>query len=212
MADHERLPLFPLQLVLYPGRQTALHIFEPRYKLLTTRCLETREPFGLVLSEDEEMVTVGTAAHIVKVLDESDDGERDIVVEGGARFQIRSIYDDQPYLTADVDFLDDPTETLDVEVRERAVTQHMKLLEIVGHQVRPSLYENEAQLSYVLADNAGLSIWQKQRVLEMRSENERIAFLVNHFESLIPQIEAREERRRKIRSNGHFTDFPSLDS
>ena len=212
MPDHERVPLFPLQLVLYPGERTALHIFEPRYKLLTARCLETKEPFGVVLTEDDEMVTVGSTARIVKVIDQAESGEMDILVEGGERFQIRSIYDDEPYLMADIDLLSEPEEALNVDERERAVTQHMKLLEIVGYDVRPSLYENVSYLSYVLARNAGLSLWQKQRLLEIASENSRIEFLVDHFEDLIPQVEEREGRRRKIRSNGHFRDFPSFDS
>jgi ATP-dependent Lon protease len=84
----------------------------------------------------------------------------------------------------------------------------MKLLELAGRTVRPTLYENVAQLSFVLAQNAGLDTSQKQKVLELSGENERIRYLIQHFESLIPRVEQQEDVRRRIRSNGHFKDFP----
>jgi len=84
----------------------------------------------------------------------------------------------------------------------------MKLLELAGRTVRPTLYEGVERLSFVLAQNAGLNTVQKQEVLELPSENERIEYLIRHFENLIPRIEQREDVRRRIRSNGHFKDFP----
>jgi ATP-dependent Lon protease len=63
-------------------------------------------------------------------------------------------------------------------------------------------------LSYVLAQNAALNAEQKQELLEVQGENERIRYLIDHFESLIPRVEKKEDVHRRIRSNGHFKDFP----
>lgn len=208
MALIESLPLFPLGLVLYPHERLPLHIFEERYKDLSRHCLDHDAPFGIVLADDGELATVGCTARIQEVVNRYDDGRLDIVVEGEDRFRLGQLYDRESYITADVELLDESEGEVDVALKERVITQHMKLLELAGRTVRPTLYENVEYLSFVLAQNAGLDTPQKQKVLELDSENERIRYLIDHFESLIPRVEQREDIRRRIRSNGHFKDFP----
>jgi ATP-dependent Lon protease len=60
----------------------------------------------------------------------------------------------------------------------------------------------------MLAQNAGLDAEQKQEVLARDSENERVEYLIRHFESLIPKVEQEDDMRRRIQSNGHFKNFP----
>lgn len=207
MAQIQSLPVFPLGAVLYPGEQLPLHIFEERYKRLVNHCLTHDAPFAIVWAEEGAMAEVGCTARIQRVLQTYDDGQMDIVVAGEERVRFAETYDAAPYLTADADVIEEPPETLNRMERERVITQHMKLLELVGHAVRPSLYENEPFLSYVLAQNGGLTAEQKQEVLETLAENDRIEYLIRHFEMLLPRVEAEETLRRKIRSNGHFKDF-----
>ena len=200
----ERLPLFPLEVVLYPGEQLPLHIFEPRYRALVTRCLEEERPFGIVLAEAGKLAQVGSLARITRVLARYSDGRMDILVTGEDRFRILQLYADEPYLTADVERIVEPWEVPERSLRERLITQHMRLLELVGRTVRPSLYENVRYLSYVIAPNAGLTVQQQQEVLELLTENERVAYLVAHLERLLPQVEQMEAVRRRVQSNGHF--------
>lgn len=208
MASIDSLPLFPLGLVLYPDEQLPLHIFEERYKDLTHYCLDHEVAFGIVLAEDGRIADVGTTARIERVVTEYDDGRMDIVVEGEKRFRIVEVHDDKSYYTADVDLLREAEGDLDLDLKERVITQHMKLLELAGRTVRPDLYDDVAHLSFVLAQNAGLDPSQKQEVLRLSTESERIEYLIDHFESLIPRVEQTEDLRRRIRSNGHFKDFP----
>jgi ATP-dependent Lon protease len=208
MASIDSLPLFPLGLVLYPDEQLPLHIFEERYKDLTHYCLDHEVAFGIVLAEDGRIADVGTTARIERVVTEYDDGRMDIVVEGEERFRIVEVHDDKSYYTADVDLLREAEGDLDLDLKERVITQHMKLLELAGRTVRPDLYDDVAHLSFVLAQNAGLDPSQKQEVLRLSTESERIEYLIDHFESLIPRVEQTEDLRRRIRSNGHFKDFP----
>lgn len=206
------LPLFPLERVLYPGEHASLHIFEERYKDLTSYCLEHEVPFGIVWTSeagaDEEWGDVGTMAHIEEVSTRYEDGRLDIVVRGGSRFRIEEVDENFSYFTADVTVVKDEERSVDPELRERVITQHMRLLELAGRTVRPDLYENVDVLSFVLAQNAALDSEQKQEVLEFTTERERIRYLIHHFESIIPQLEQREGMRKRIRSNGHFKDFP----
>lgn len=209
MDSIDSLPLFPLSLVLYPGEQLSLHIFEERYKALTAYCLEHEVSFGVVRTDGESLADVGTTARIEQVVKEYDDGRADIVVHGEERFRIEAVHEDQAsYYTADVSLIEDEETSVDLDLKERAITQHMKLLELAGRTVRPDLYEDVDRLSFVLAQNGALDGDQKQEVLERRTESERIRYLIRHFESIIPRIEEQEGVRRRIRSNGHFKDFP----
>ena len=208
MGHIQSLPLFPLGLVLYPNERLPLHIFEERYKELTHYCLDNDEPFGIVLFDEGKMAEVGSTARIQEVVNRYDDGRMDIVVTGEDRFRLEQVYDRESYITADVETLEEPDEDLDFQLRERVITQHMKLLELAGRTVRPGLYEDVEYLSFVLAQNAGLASAQKQEILELDSENQRVEYLIDHFQDLIPRVEQRDDVRRRIRSNGHFKDFP----
>lgn len=208
MASIDSLPLFPLDLVLYPNERLPLHIFEQRYKDLTAYCLEHDVSFGIVRRKSDALVDVGTTARIEEVVNRYDDGRLDIVVRGEERFRLLELLEEKSYYTADVQLLEDETAPVDLQLKERVITQHMKLLELAGRTVRPDLYENVETLSYVLAKNAALDDEQKQELLELKSENERIQYLIDHFESLIPLVEKKEDAHRRIRSNGHFKDFP----
>lgn len=208
MATIDSLPLFPLGLVLYPNEHMPLHIFEERYKDLTRYCLNHDVPFGIVLVDDGAIASVGTTARIQDITNRYEDGRLDVLVLGEERFAIDEVYDEKSYYTADVTLRPDDESPPDLSLKERAITQHMKLLELAGRTVRPDLYQDVPHLSYVLAQNAGLDDDQKQHVLQLDSENERISYLVDHFQELIPQVERQGSLQRKIRSNGHFKDFP----
>lgn len=104
------LPLFPLNTVLFPGAPLSLYIFEDRYKQMIARCLQTREPFGVVLiKEGGEALgplakphTIGCTAQIAEV-HPLDEGQMNILAVGQERFRILSLSHDQPYLMGTVE-------------------------------------------------------------------------------------------------------------
>lgn len=174
-------------------------------------CLDDEEPFGVLLVNDGKMADVGCTAHIEQVVTRYDDGRLDIIVHGMQRFRIEEVFEDELYTTAAIEFLREPDEPIENNMRERVITQHMRLLELAGRKVRPSTYQNLTGVSFFIAHNAGLKPDQKQEVLELNSENERISYLAEHLEMLIPRVEEFEDVRKKVQSNGHFKDFPSED-
>ena len=76
------LPLFPLDLVLFPGAALPLHIFEPRYQEMISECLDRKKSFGVVRAKEEGVAEIGCTAEIITVAKKYPDGRMDIVTEG----------------------------------------------------------------------------------------------------------------------------------
>ncbi len=106
-ADVMELPLFPLNVVLFPGQTLPLHIFEPRYRVMIQRCIEESQPFGVVLAQDDDDTAphaIGTAARITQV-ERLPDGRMNILTVGVERFVLQNIYrGDDEYLIGDALF------------------------------------------------------------------------------------------------------------
>lgn len=105
----ERIPVFPLDTVLFPGMPLQLHIFEKRYRVMVEELLKGKPVFGITLIKkgaeafdvDTEPYTVGTYARIVDV-EKHNDGKYDLTVVGENRFVIHELFRDLPYLSAHV--------------------------------------------------------------------------------------------------------------
>ncbi|HEX7287753.1 MAG TPA: LON peptidase substrate-binding domain-containing protein, partial [Candidatus Angelobacter sp.] len=92
------LPIFPLDLVLFPGAPLPLHIFEPRYKEMIAECLEQKKVFGMVRAKENAVAEVGCTAAIVNVIKQYEDGRMDIAARGKQRFSILELNHDRPFL------------------------------------------------------------------------------------------------------------------
>ena len=204
----ETLPLFPLEVVLYPNEVLPLHIFEDRYKAMIAQSIENETPFGLVLQTDGKLKEVGCTAVVSKVTETFDDGSKNIIVTGQERFRISVVHHRHAWMSADVEPVTDLKTALDSAMVDRLIAQHIKLLELAGRTPSPSLYEDRDRLSFFVAHNAGLTLQQKQEVLETRAESMRVEYLIAHLERFIPAVEEAEHVRQKVRTNGHFKDFP----
>ena len=101
------IPLFPLDIVLFPGVALPLHIFEPRYRLMVKRCLEAGTPFGIVRSERGGLAEIGTVAEIREAT-RYVDGRWDLVVLGAARFTITRLDREEPYLRGEIETINEP--------------------------------------------------------------------------------------------------------
>src|ERR1041385_5946949 len=98
------LPLFPLQVVLLPGAELPLHIFEDRYKEMIGEVIRDRVEFGVVLASEKGIVNTGCTATIDRVLRNYPDGRMDILARGRRRFEIMRLNDERSYLRGTVEF------------------------------------------------------------------------------------------------------------
>lgn len=172
-----RLPLFPLNTVLFPGMPITLHIFEERYRLMIGRCLEQKAPFGVVLIREGEEVNsdvvpylVGTTAQIGDSL-RLDDGRYYLVAVGQRRFRIQYIAQRHPYLIGSVAYLPEESAAAAVEQADqlRALYAHYwaALAAATGHRHTPDrLPEDVIELTFWMAHRLQLGNVHKQRWLE----------------------------------------------
>src|SRR5215467_14925935 len=103
----ERIPLFPLNVVLLPGASLPLHIFEPRYKDMVKTCLEEKAEFGMLLALPKGVARVGCTAEILEVVKRYPDGRMDILTVGCAPFRVVELFQENPLLEGQVDYLED---------------------------------------------------------------------------------------------------------
>jgi Lon protease-like protein len=195
------LPVFPLDVVLFPGTPMPLHIFEPRYKEMVNECLEEKKTFGIVRSLEEGLADVGCTAEIVAVTKKYDDGRMDIVTEGRERFELLEVNEERPFLRGSVlYFHDDPGRATDEQVAH-AIKLHADILAMSGAD--PSLPEDQAHLSFHMAGSLPLDLDFKQALLEMRSEARRMEALITAFETILPNLRRTVRVRQKAGGNGH---------
>jgi Lon protease-like protein len=196
------IPLFPLDVVLFPGTPLPLHIFEPRYKEMIGECLVQHRRFGVVRIVEQGLAEVGCTAEIVTVVKEYPDGRLDIVTEGRQRFELIRVNQERSFLQAEVLILDDSPGTPSQADTSRAIQLHSDLLGIAGAQQDLS-NADPATFSFHLAGSLPLDLDFKQNLLALRSEPGRISLLISYLETVIPNLRRAASAREKAGGNGH---------
>ena len=91
-----QLPLFILDVVLFPNMQLPLHIFEPRYRLMLRRCLEGSRKFGIISVVNGQLAKIGTTA-VIETHVKLPDGRSLVTTRGDQRFQLLDSWDQDGY-------------------------------------------------------------------------------------------------------------------
>ena len=210
------LRLFPLQsVVLFPGMELPLVVFEPRYVQLTNECTEADEPFGVLLLRDGREVgddeadphDVGTTAHIRSV-NPLGQGRFSVAAVGGRRFRVLSLSHEHPYLSANVEYIEDDADEdigapLIADVKQDAAEFIRTMLALRGGYVRElPLPDDGVVLSYQVAQLFQGNADVQQKLLEMRTAD-RLSDELELIRKAAEQIERRgnEQRRRRFSPN-----------
>ena len=203
LAEDE-MPLFPLEVVLFPGGVLPLHIFEQRYRLMIQYCLDNDRLFGIVLikrgrevGEHAEPYLVGTAVKIIEV-DRLEDGRMNLITLGQHRFEIMEIRRELPYLVGQFRVLEgDDTETPeDAETRVVRAIQLYRAYESLLAELVPQWKAVEEipttpdHLSYQIATRLQIPLTDKQQLIETLSIHQLLGREIELLE--------RENRRLKI--------------
>jgi Lon protease-like protein len=178
----ERLPLFPLGTVLFPGVMLPLHIFEERYRTLVRDLLAGPEPgrFGVIaIKKGRETGVDGVSAlyevgctATLRETNEHDDGRFDIVTVGTQRFRLAGLDDSRPYLQGDVELMDEETgdqaaATLAVRAAQEAFRTYVSALGDRGlaQLSVPDVPDEPGLLSYLIAASMIVDLPDRQGLL-----------------------------------------------
>jgi len=206
------IPIFPLSIVVYPGENLNLHIFEPRYKQLINECYSDEKPFGIPTIIKNQVAELGTLVKINRVVKVYDNGEMDIQTSGERVFRILEVIKEIPeklYSGAIVNYPDSD----DAGKRElmqkvvNGIRELHRLLNISKDFKKP----DEELTAYDVAHHAGLSLEEEYELLGLLKEIQRQEYLKRHLSKVLPLIAEMEALKEKIRLNGHFKNLSSLN-
>ena len=181
----DNLPLFPLKLVLLPYEILPLHIFEPRYKQMVKNAIESKQPFGIVLKEEEGVYKKGCRVEVTKVLQKYPNGEYDIIVKGIERFKVLSTEKDGDMVFGRIEYIPISIET-DLKLIDNVQDSYLKILLRYGINSDMEMHMNK-KISYEYVKSIQLPIILKKELINMEHETDRLAFIKNIFDNILKQ-------------------------
>jgi hypothetical protein len=206
------IPIFPLNVVVYPGEILNLHIFEPRYKELVKECFENKKAFGIPAVINGQVAEYGTLVTIQEIAREYENGEMDIITNGTTVFRILEIIKkipDKLFSGAIVNYPENaevyPRKEL-MQVVIKAIRELHRILNISKDFRKP----DEELNAYDLAHHAGLSIEEEYEMLALFREEQRQEYLKRHLGKVLPVVVEMEVLKGRIMLNGHFKNLSSF--
>lgn len=202
------IPIFPLNLVIFPGSRYPLHIFEERYKILINKSINESCNFGIVATFEKKMTDVGVLVKVSEVIRKYENGEIDIIVEGIERFLIYSTYlHSDGYFISEVEKYRDRKDAIDPDLIRELQEEFEEVVELANYKLENSFWNNlnNADLkSYKIAEKSGMSYNQQQEFLILKSENERLYFLINYFRLIKEKVSNSEIIKKIIMNDGYI--------
>ena len=182
VTDTAIMPIFPLPTVVFPGQVLPLHIFEDRYRVMIARCRETNPDefpgsnrFVVVLGTGPHMFSIGCVVELIRVVTEYPDGRLDILTRGVERVALRNLRSGQPYARGSVEPLPDVSDGGHAgPLREQVLALATRLTELLCREPIILGIPPDEPAAYRLASLAGLDLSARQKLLETRSERERL--------------------------------------
>ena len=228
MSENTRvIPIFPLELVQFPGALTPLHIFEPRYRKLLKDVLATDKTFGIICRAEEPGIGTGKppvgsigCTVEVAVVQELPDGRSNILCVGNTRYRLRGYIQGETYLQAEVEFFEDETAFDDFGWEVAQVKSLFERALVAGRKLKeeresadlelPDLPDDAQALSFIVAAYLDIKLSEKQEMLEMVDTGERLRRVHQILSELVVDYERRAVVKKISRSNGHGGKLPEL--
>lgn len=200
----DRIPLFPLNVVLLPGADLPLHIFEPRYLEMVNRCLKEKSEFGVLLALPKGVARVGCTAEIIEVVQRRNDGTVDILSVGREPFRVIEFFEDKPLAEGHVDYLEDRDSPANPYLRRELVELYETCYTLVFEDYpKNTESEQSAQISFLIAGSLPMDLLWKQQILELRTELDRQERLVGYLRAWAPHLQKTGVMRQRAGGNGH---------
>lgn len=206
------IPLFPLELVVFPGENLNLHIFEPRYKQLIQDCFTAKKPFGIPTVLNGKVQEYGTLVEIIEISNTYEGGEMDIKTKGSLIFKILEKVESLPdkmYHGAIVTY--PSTKYLGSSPLMKKVVEGTKKLHELLQVKKDFIKQEDALLSFDIAHHVGMSLQDEYELLTFEEELHRQEFINRHLKKIIEILEQTNLLKQKIILNGHFKNMEGFN-
>ena len=201
----EYLPLFPLNIVVYPGEKLNLHIFEPRYKQLVLDCIMSGKNFGIPTYIQNGVGQYGTEVEILGIEKKYDNGEMDIRSKGIRVFKVLKFDKTAPgrlYAGGEIEevaYENDEDIVTKTKIRECM----QQLYDTLGLKSLAIDLKDDIT-SFEIAHQLGLNLEQEYALLQMQHESDRQDAILLHLQNILPIVIETERLKERIKLNGHF--------
>lgn len=181
-----RIPLFPLNTVLFPGGLQPLKIFEQRYLDMAAACMKDNSPFGICLIDKGNEVGEAATPHILGTLASIADWEMEqlgillVTTRGGRRFRIiDSHVDDDKLLRTKVELLPESGAVALPPERRRLLPLLRRVVADLGPEriPEPHDYDNALWVGYRITEVLPIQNLAKQKLLELDDPLARLEIL-----------------------------------
>jgi len=206
------IPIFPLNIVVFPGEDLNLHIFEPRYKQMIKECINSKKPFGIPAVVEKQVTDLGTLVEVVEQVKEYEDGKLDIRTRGVKIFRVLEVVKEIPdklYSGAIVNYPGNQIGLRPLRMKKllAGIRELHKLLNVDKDFKKP----DEALSSYDVAHHMGMSLQEEYELLSLMQEDQRLEYLKRHLTKVVPVLAEMEKLKDKIKLNGHFKDLKGFN-
>jgi Lon protease-like protein len=187
----QRIPLFPLNTVLFPGSVLPLKIFEQRYLDMAAACMKGNTPFGICLIEKGSEVGAAAEPHKVGTLATIGNWEMEqlgilmITAIGGRRFRIiETNIGPSGQLEASVELLAEPGPTPLPPERQRLVPLLRRVVADLGPErlPEPHRFDDAEWVGYRITEVLPIQNLAKQKLLELDDPLTRLEILEKYLD------------------------------
>ncbi len=201
------LPLFPLNLVAFPGERLNLHIFEPRYKQLFRECRDNQITFGIPAYINNKIMEIGTELRLESIEKTYENGELDVRTIGVGIFRIEEYYSQAPnklYAGADIERLKINDPKPDLGLNQEIFVYLKELFGMLNIKSKKMPTDAGSFVSYDIVHHVGMSIEQEYDVLRIEGEKKRQEYILKHLHKVVPIAKEMEVLKERALLNGHF--------
>jgi uncharacterized protein len=205
------IPIFPLGIVVYPGENLNLHIFEPRYKQLINECHSQNKQFGIPTVIEDRLQDYGSLVTILEITKIHDNGEMDIKTKGSKVFRILEVIKEVPdklYSGAIVNY-PETNEEGNIDLMKKVMNSIRELHKLLKVD-KDFKKKDEEVKAFDVAHHVGLSLEEEYEMLNLLQERQRQEYLKRHLTKVIPLVAEMEQLKEKIKLNGHFKNLSGL--
>jgi Lon protease-like protein len=206
------IPLFPLDIVVYPGENLNLHIFEPRYKQLINECFTEKRPFGIPTVLKNGIGEIGTLVEVTEIVETYEDGKMDIRTTGLKVFRILEVIKSIPEKLYSGAIVNYPVneERRNRELLRKVVTGLRELHDVLK-LTKDFKKPDDQLLSYDVAHHAALSLEEEYELLGLLREDQRLEYLKRHLVKVLPMVNEMETLKERVKMNGHFRELKGFN-